>query len=269
MAHSQKRTVAARAIGWLLPGKPQMASGKVGASRCRGACYEASRCWSLKFAPLVARRFKKRRCVPSPRWRLDEMVCWNGSKRMHLWWAVDDEGQVLDPVVRRRRNTEAAQRLLKRLLQNQPVEPLKIMSDGLASYGAALPQLDPPHLHRPAGGEQPERELISADPTMRTTTAAVQVAGPSPKIRHHPRGDLQHLQQPATFDQQARPSALPSRSEGGLGRRPLPEFTQSRANLGLPRLTWQLLQMASVGSSPPPESGKQTSKWEAGIATSS
>jgi hypothetical protein len=95
------------------------------------------------------------------------MVCWIGSKRMHLWRAVDDEGQVLDPVVQRRRNTEAAQRLLKRLLQNQPVEPQKITSDGLASYGAALHQLDPPHLHRPAGGEQPLRELPPADPTMR------------------------------------------------------------------------------------------------------
>ncbi len=189
--------------------------------RCKplsgGASYEVSRCGSLKFGPLVARRLKKQRCAPSLRWHLDEMVCWNGSKRMHLWWAVDDEGQVLGPVVRHRRNTEAAQRLLKRLLQNQPVEPQKIMSDGLASYGAALHQLDTPNLHRPAGGEQPARELIPADPTMRTTIAAVQIAGLNPKVRHHLRGDLQHLQQPAAFDQQARPSALPSRNEGGLG----------------------------------------------------
>ena len=39
-------------------------------------------------------------------------------------------------------------KLLKRL-HNQPVEPETIITDGLASYGAALDQLDLRHLHRP------------------------------------------------------------------------------------------------------------------------
>ena len=68
---------------------------------------------------------------------------------MNLWRAADDEGEVLDLVVQRRWDTEAALRLLRRLLQNQPVEPEMITTDGLASYGAALDQLDLRHLHRP------------------------------------------------------------------------------------------------------------------------
>ena len=68
---------------------------------------------------------------------------------MYLWHAVDDEGEVLDLVVQRRRDTQAAMKLLKRLLNNQPVEPESITTDGLASYGAALDQLDLRHLHRP------------------------------------------------------------------------------------------------------------------------
>ncbi len=111
--------------------------------------YETIRCWTIKFGPMIARRLKKRRGAPSPRWHLDEMVCWIGGKRMYLWRAVDDEGEVLDLVVQRRRDTEAALRLLKRLLNNQPVEPEMITTDGLASYGAALDQLDLRHLHRP------------------------------------------------------------------------------------------------------------------------
>ena len=111
--------------------------------------YETIRCWTIKFGPLIARRLKKRRCAPSPRWHLDEMVCWIGGKRMYLWRAVDDEGEVLDLVVQRRRDTEAALRLLRRLLHNQPVEPETITTDGLLSYGAALNQLDLRHLHRP------------------------------------------------------------------------------------------------------------------------
>ena len=85
---------------------------------------------------------------PTPRWHLDEVVCNFGGKRMFLWRAVDDEGEVLDVLVQRRRDTEAALKLLKLLLHNQPVEPETITTDGMASYGAALDHLDLRHLHR-------------------------------------------------------------------------------------------------------------------------
>ncbi len=110
---------------------------------------ETIRCWTIKFGPLIARRLKKRRPAPSPRWHLDEVVCNIAGKRMFLWRAVDDEGEVLDVLVKRRRDTAAASKLLRRLLHNQPVEPQTITTDGLASYGAALDQLDLRHLHRP------------------------------------------------------------------------------------------------------------------------
>lgn len=68
---------------------------------------------------------------------------------MYLWRAVDDEGEVLDVVVQRRRNHEAALKLLGLLLRNQPVDPQSITTDGLASYGSALQELGLKHLHRP------------------------------------------------------------------------------------------------------------------------
>ena len=61
--------------------------------------HETILCWTIKFGPLIARRLERRRPPPSSRWRLDEMVCWIGGKRMYLWRAVDDEGEVLDLVV--------------------------------------------------------------------------------------------------------------------------------------------------------------------------
>jgi transposase-like protein len=97
--------------------------------------YETIRCWTIKFGPLIARRLKRRRPAPSPRWHLDEMVCSIDGRRMYLWRAGDDEGEVLDLVVQRRRDIEAALKLLRRLLRNQPVEPQMITTDGLASYG--------------------------------------------------------------------------------------------------------------------------------------
>lgn len=111
--------------------------------------YETIRCWTIKFGPQIARRLKRRRPAPSPRWHLDEMVCKVRGKRMYLWRAVDDEGEVLDLVVQGKRDTEAALRLLRRLLRNQPVEPTSIVTDGLTSYGSALRELGLAHLHRP------------------------------------------------------------------------------------------------------------------------
>src|SRR5450432_452138 len=58
--------------------------------------YETIRCWTIKFGPQIGRNLKRRRAAPSPRWHLDEMVCTIGGKRMYLWRAVDDEGEVLD-----------------------------------------------------------------------------------------------------------------------------------------------------------------------------
>lgn len=111
--------------------------------------YETIRCWTIKFGPLIARRLKKKRPAPSPRWHLDEMVCSIGGRRMYLWRAVDDEGEVLDLVVQTRRDTEAALKLLRRLLRNQPVAPEAIVTDGLGSYSSALDELGLQGLHRP------------------------------------------------------------------------------------------------------------------------
>ena len=94
------------------------------AARGIDVSYETIRCWTIKFGPQIARRLKKLRPSPSPRWHLDEVVCSIGGKRMFVWRAVDDEGEVLDIVVQRRRDTEAALKLLRRLLRNQPVEPI-------------------------------------------------------------------------------------------------------------------------------------------------
>jgi AraC-like DNA-binding protein len=57
--------------------------------------------------------------------------------------------EVLDLVGQRGRDTEAALKLLWRLLHNQPDEPQLMTTDGLASFGAALDVLDLRHLHRP------------------------------------------------------------------------------------------------------------------------
>ena len=68
---------------------------------------------------------------------------------MYLWRAVDDEGEVLDMLVQKRRNKAAALKLLRKLLKNQGVRPGTIVTDGLASYRAATRELGCDDRHRP------------------------------------------------------------------------------------------------------------------------
>ena len=73
---------------------------------------------------------------------------------------------MLDLVVQRRRNTKVVLRLLRQLLKNQGVEPTKIVTDRLGSYGAALKILGLKHLHD-VGGRKNNRAECSHVPIRR------------------------------------------------------------------------------------------------------
>jgi transposase-like protein len=77
------------------------------------------------------------------------MVVRINGKRMFMWRAVDDEGEVLDVLVQKRRNKRAALRLLRKLLNRQGYVPDRFVTDGLLSYGAALETLGCRSRHRP------------------------------------------------------------------------------------------------------------------------
>ena len=100
--------------------------------------YETVRRWVLKFGPLIAGELRRRRPRPSDRWHFDEMVVRIAGKRMYLWRAVDDEGEILDVLVQRRRDKQAALRLMRKLLRKQGFVPKKVTTDKLPSYGAAF-----------------------------------------------------------------------------------------------------------------------------------
>jgi transposase-like protein len=72
---------------------------------------ETTRASTLKSGPKTAASLRRRKLPPSPRWHLDQTVCKIGGERVDLWRAVDDEGEVLDIVVQKRRDTRAAPRI--------------------------------------------------------------------------------------------------------------------------------------------------------------
>src|SRR6202041_1100798 len=133
------------------------------AERGLDVSYESVRRWVLKFGPLFARELRRRRHRPTSRWHLDDMAVLIAGRRFWLWRAVDDEGEVLDLLVQRRRDARAAAKLMRKLLKKQGFAPETLVTDKLRSYGAAKTQLGAPRA-RPAE-EQPGREFASAGAT--------------------------------------------------------------------------------------------------------
>ena len=69
------------------------------------------------------------------------MVVRIAGERMYLWRAVDDEGEVLDILVQRRRDSRAALRLMRKLLKKQGFVPKLLVTDKLRSYASAFRRL--------------------------------------------------------------------------------------------------------------------------------
>ena len=109
--------------------------------------YETIRCWIYKFGPQYAAHIRRSRRMVSKNWHLDKVFVCMGKRRYYLWRAVDDEGEVLDVLVQKRRNKKAALRLIRRLLKNLDTHPKTIVTDRLWSYGAALKDLGIKKLH--------------------------------------------------------------------------------------------------------------------------
>ena len=111
------------------------------AERGLDVSYETVRRWVLKFGPLFAKELRRRRHRPTSHWHLDEMAVLIAGRQFWLWRAVDDEGEVLDLLVQRRRDKTAAVKLMRKLLKKHGFAPDVLVTDQLRSYAAAKSEL--------------------------------------------------------------------------------------------------------------------------------
>ncbi len=106
--------------------------------------HETVRVWCAKFGPDLAEALRHRRPRRGRIWHLDEMRVVVGGIVQWLWRAVNEHGEVLDVLLQEHRDTSAAKRFFRRLIDDHEL-PERIVTDGLRSYGAALrevPELD-------------------------------------------------------------------------------------------------------------------------------
>lgn len=96
------------------------------------------RCWFLKFGRLIAPNLRRNRPRARAHCHLDEMVIKIHNRKYRLWRAVDNEGEVLDFLVQRRRCARSARRSLRKLLKKQGFAPKRITTAKLKSHPVAI-----------------------------------------------------------------------------------------------------------------------------------
>ena len=94
--------------------------------------------------PRIAAELRRREVKPGRVWHLDEMAVRIGGEQYWLWRAVDENGATLDVLLQERRDTEAAERFFRTLLEHTGSPPERMTTDKLGSYAAAkqrIPEL--------------------------------------------------------------------------------------------------------------------------------
>ncbi len=126
--------------------------------------YEAIRHWCLKFGSTFAKKLRCRRGRPGDTWHLDELFIRIRGGRYYLWRAVDQDGQTLDILVQKRRNTGAAKSFFRKLLKGLQYVPNRLVTDKLRSYGAAH-RVSMPSVHHCTTQYANNRAEVSHQPT--------------------------------------------------------------------------------------------------------
>ena len=93
--------------------------------------YESIRLWCIKSGATFARRLWRKHQGYGDTFYLDEVFVKIRGQQHYLWRAVDQDGEVVDVFLQRRRDGSAARKFFKRLLRSHGQEPRKIVTDKL------------------------------------------------------------------------------------------------------------------------------------------
>jgi putative transposase len=109
--------------------------------------YETIRLWCIKFGALYSKRLRRKHRGYGDTFYIDEVFVKINGKQHYLWRAVDQDGEVIDVYLQKRRDGATAKRFFKRLLRNNGSEPRKIVTDKLRSYPVAHREVIPGSIH--------------------------------------------------------------------------------------------------------------------------
>ena len=100
--------------------------------------FEAIRYWCQKFGPSYSRTLRRKQGRLGDTWHVDELFIKIRGEFHFLWRAVDQDGDVIEVMVTKRRDRRAAKRFFRRALKHQGQTPWQLITDKLRSYPAAI-----------------------------------------------------------------------------------------------------------------------------------
>ena len=126
--------------------------------------YESIQYWYQKFGPSFARKLRGKQGPLGDIYHVDELFITIQGQRRYLWQAVDQDGDVIDILLTKRRDHRTAKRFFRRVLKHQGQAPWKLITDKLRSYPAAHREIFPSVVHR-TGRYENNRAKVSRQPT--------------------------------------------------------------------------------------------------------
>ncbi len=107
--------------------------------------------WVQKFGGLLAAAGRRHAKPLGSRWYVDETYLWVGKKWAYLYRAVDEDGQVVDVLLRERRDRESAEAFFAQAIKRRGVVPGEVVTDKHRAYLQAVKQHAPNAKHRRTG----------------------------------------------------------------------------------------------------------------------
>jgi len=109
--------------------------------------YEAIRLWCNNFSSKYARRLRQKHQGYGDTFFIDDGFVKIQGEQHYLCRAEDQDGEVVDVFLQKRRGGNLAKRFFRRLLRKHRCEPRKIVTDKLRSYNVAHRELIPKAIH--------------------------------------------------------------------------------------------------------------------------
>ncbi len=110
--------------------------------------YESIRQWCLKFGPRYAKQLRRRQGRLGDTWYMDELtIITVQGQRRYLWRAVDQDDDVIDILIQKHKDKQAAKRFFRKMLKEQGQSPRRMITDKRKSYGAARREIMPSVVH--------------------------------------------------------------------------------------------------------------------------
>jgi putative transposase len=118
--------------------------------------------WVQAFGPQLAAEVRRQRRPVGKRWFVDEVFLFRKGQKRYLYRAIDEDGVVVDVLLRDRRDTASAEAFFRQAIQRTGVFPEEVVTDHHRPYIKAVATTCPGALHIRTGLHRARGETTKA-----------------------------------------------------------------------------------------------------------